>query len=237
MIAGICSRELFGSRHVAAALVVFALAGSAQAAPITAPGDLSFGDEYRLVFVSQDRRDLGTTDLSVYNAWLTSEADAVPELAALNTTWTMIGSSPTVDARDNTDTNPTSAAGVPIYNLAGLRVANNNADLWDGSIQNPININETGTANTAFTHVWTGSTTSGVTFLSFGVGASQTSQGTYMDTGGTWIQNFITSSTGIGQVRFLYGISGPLVAVPEPASLGLVVIAGLGLFGVAGRRR
>ena len=65
----------------------------------------------------------------------------------MGTTWKAIGSTPTVAARDNTNTNPAVATGFPIYDLGvgNLRVANDNVDLWDGSIGSEgIRTTETG---------------------------------------------------------------------------------------------
>jgi len=61
-----------------------------------------------------------------------------PELRAYS--WKAVVSSDTVDARDNTGTNPTDSghASIPIYSLAGVRVADDNNDLWDGTIQSFI---------------------------------------------------------------------------------------------------
>ncbi|MFM7793043.1 MAG: hypothetical protein ACKO90_34810, partial [Microcystis panniformis] len=74
-------------------------------------------------------------------------------------TWKAIDSTATVAARDNTGTNPSSGTGVPIYLIDGNRVANNNADLWDGSIQTQIN--RTQTDGTYSNNVFTGSDTNG----------------------------------------------------------------------------
>ena len=157
------------------------LGASARAAIVTQPAGLSPGDQYRLVFVTSTETYSGGsnhgsnppwfTTAADYNAFGTTAATAVTELNDLGTTWTAIVSTrdelpgnPTVDARDNTGTNPV-WTGVPVYNLGGLIVANNNADLWDGSIANPINVTELGTGPTTqrggLFRVWTGTTASG----------------------------------------------------------------------------
>ena len=109
---------------------------TADAAPITLPIGLNPGDEYRLAFVTSTTRDATSTDIAVYNAFVTAAANTQAELLALGTTWTAIASTFTVDARDNTATNPIEdGAGVPIYLLDGLtKIADNYSDLWDSSL-------------------------------------------------------------------------------------------------------
>src|SRR5215471_8873092 len=82
------------------------VAGEGRAAPITVPPSLSPGDQYRLVFVTSTRRTATSSSIGDYNLFVTNAANTVPELAALGTTWTAIASTATVDARDNTLTNP-----------------------------------------------------------------------------------------------------------------------------------
>ena len=137
---------------------------------ITMPSGLSPGSQYRLVFVTSTETygwagangNTGFASVAQYHSFATSSATAVPKLSALGTTWTAIvatrvGGTITT-AKTNTGTG--SGAGVPFYNLGGLRVANNNADLWDGSLANPINVTELGTAPAAQRNgeflVWTG---------------------------------------------------------------------------------
>ena len=49
------------------------------------------------------------------------------------------------------------AVTAPVYNMHGDLIANNKADLWDGTLQNPILYDENGAAPTAVFVVWTGS--------------------------------------------------------------------------------
>ncbi|MCZ6699364.1 MAG: hypothetical protein O7D94_10580 [Planctomycetota bacterium] len=132
---------------VIATVAVVVTVGSVAAAPITTPTGLLPGDQYRLAFVTSTTRDATSTVIGVYNTFVTGVANAVPELLALGTTWTAIGSTSAVDARDNTSTNPiTSDPSVPIYLLNDTLLATGNADLWGGSIANPLKINEQGVA-------------------------------------------------------------------------------------------
>jgi hypothetical protein len=213
-----------------------ALAPTAQAAPITAPTDGYTGD-YRLVFAtsSHPMADSSRT-MTDFNADVTTAAAAVTELAALSTTWTCIGSTSTVDARDNSGTNP-SSTGIPIYTTSGLRIADDNADLWDGSIQNPIMLDD-GTSGGNLTgippaqrsyadYTWTGSNTDG-TGASSGDGRQlstdgnlRVSRGGKIDAG--WISGVSIGSADSRGARF-YGISdvingGTPAADPEITSI------------------
>src|SRR5437763_13719226 len=144
------------SRHFArvvfSGLVMVAfVAVTASAAPITLPPGLHPGDRYRLAFVTSTARDATSRDIADYNAFVTTAANAVPALAALETTWSAVGSlldrnEVQTDARDNTSTNPALSAGFPIYRLDGLLFARSNSDLWSGAIVNPLEITEAGPA-------------------------------------------------------------------------------------------
>jgi hypothetical protein len=107
---------------------------AASAAPITVPSGLNPGDQYRLAFVTSTTRDATSPNIADYNAFVTTAANSVPELAALGTTWSAIASTVSVSARDNTGTNFFITAGVPIYTLADTILATDYLDLWDGTI-------------------------------------------------------------------------------------------------------
>ncbi|MCZ8125654.1 MAG: PEP-CTERM sorting domain-containing protein [Microcystis sp. LE19-114.1B] len=213
-------------------------ASAAQAALVVVPPDLAVGDQYRLVFVTEGKRDATSTDIDDYNNFVTSQVrlSILPGTTdtalyqALNAagidpntiTWKAIGSTASVDARDNTGTNPTLSTGVPIYLIDGNRVANNNADLWDGSIQTAINrtpddwqLNEL---------VWTGTNNNGTAENGRLGGGSlgQVRYGLASSITAEWITMYDSDRFSISR---LYGISSvltvptPAVTVPEPSSL------------------
>ena len=120
------------------------------------PADLKAGTSYRLVFVTSEpvpgQSAVGApAAVADLNAWAAKLANRVPELAALNTSWTAVvgfrdGTGKRTSASDNTGTDP-QRGGVPVYNLYGVRVADDYAALWGTENQrllHPININELG---------------------------------------------------------------------------------------------
>ena len=79
-------------------------------------------------------------------------------LAALASNWIVVGSEDRAffSTYGGLHANERVTGVMPIYLLDGTRVANNAADLWDGSIANAINLNELGGITNR--NVWTGST-------------------------------------------------------------------------------
>jgi hypothetical protein len=223
------------------ALGLAVLAGSAfavQAAPIVLPTGLNPGDSYRLAFVSSALTGAEFSDINVYNTFVNNLANSVTELSALSLSWTAIVSTSAVHARDNTNTNPGTSTGAPIYLLDGVTmIADDNADLWDGGIDNPLNIDENGNV-VAATQAWTGTTADGSGNLSNELGSLNPI------TGATNLSNFfwitLTSHARTTSWR-MYAISDTITIpggepdIPEPGQLGLIAIGIIG-FGIARRR-
>ena len=223
-------------RSTVTVLTCLAAMGVTSAHAITViPTGLNSGDQYRLAFLTSTSRDAYSSNIADYNAFVTGVANSVAELAALGTTWTAIGSTATVDARENTGTNP-SNVGVPIYLLNNTKLADNNADLWDGTIDTSLIVEETGTPHPfALIEVWSGSIRDGVrhpqNYLG-GVTGSRFGFATIADF------RWIDGSIGSNHVnRPMYAMSDVITvaAVPVPGAVWLFGGA-LGLLGVARRR-
>jgi hypothetical protein len=211
----------------------FVLPKAVLAAPITVPPGLQPGDHYRLAFVTSTTRDATSSDIADYNTFVTDVANTVPQLAALATKWSAIGSTTgtttTVNARDNTHTNPNvgTDASVPIYTLSNSKIADTNAGLWSPSgsgLLAALNIDETGSLHSNIS-VWTGSTFTGIGSAEAQLGTANAREGLDANANAAWIQ-FLTDTSTLS--KSLYAMSGVLT-VPEPASF---VLSGLGLAGL-----
>jgi hypothetical protein len=211
------------THKTAAAVLAAALLGCAAGygGPIvTTPTGLAPGTQYQLVFVTADPFFATSTSISDYNTDVTNEAALNATLAAFDSansvTWTVIGSTPTVNADANA---PSSGL---VYTLNNVEVAS--AGLYGGSLLSPIDIDQNG--NTSNTGVWTGSLSAGTvaggindlgqTFPEFGDSASITS---------AWITD--GNGTESDNNMALYALSSVITvpqvsSVPEPGSLTLL---------------
>jgi hypothetical protein len=194
-----------------------------SAAPITVPPGLNPGDQYRLVFVTSTARDATSTNIADYNAFVSTTANSVAELFALATDWTSIASTATVDARDNTSTNPALDAGMPIYRLDGVRLATSNSDLWDDVLEASLSVNEHG-ATIPQTFVWTGTLPDGTGHDQYHLGSPSgfVLTGQSSDPFAPWIA--ASGDSAIGSLP-VYAISGVLTVVPEPGTMVLASLA------------
>lgn len=100
------------------AFAVLAATSQLSAEVMLQPPGLEAGDPYRLIFTTSQRTDGLSADVADYNTFVQSVADAAPEVGDWGLDWTAIVSTPTVDARDNSGTNPLiDGVGVPIYRV------------------------------------------------------------------------------------------------------------------------
>jgi hypothetical protein len=218
------------------ALVICDVAKESHAAVITVP-NVADGTQYRLIFVTSGARDARSSNIADYNSFVQAEANLSPELVALNTTWTAIGSTLTVDARDNTATNPNTAVGVAFYNLHGLKIANNNADLWDGLLLTSITWDQFDVFHDTASPVWTGTHHTGIASANPLGGSVQfpfAQFGLPSFVGAGWVNGGSSHiNDGVSDLASMYAVSGVLTAgastaaVPEP---GACLMYGLGAF-------
>jgi hypothetical protein len=218
---------------------------AAQAALVVVPPGLNPGDQYRLVFVTDGKRDATSTNINDYNNFVTSQVTGSALATALTTagfnlgtiTWKAIGSTSATSAKVNTGTDG-SQPDVPIYLIDGNRVANNNADLWDGSIL--TGIDRTPQESVGFFFVWSGTSDDGTVGGALGSNVATVGvAGAFL--GSAWINE--SGKVGSEEYRF-YGISTvltvptPAVTVPEPSSLlGFITLGGLMLGGAVRKSR
>ncbi len=212
--------------HIVLATVAIALmvlpTSRSFATPITTPTDLLPGAQYRLAFVTVGTLTAVSTDIADYDAFVTAEANSVPELSSLSTTWQVIGSTATVDARDHTGTDP-SGPGVPIYRLDDIRLVDDYADLWDGSLDAPLRVDSDGNIAPVGVGAYTGSFGLGLAFHP--LGTATVSLGAAFDPGVGWIHATYTSNPSIN-LESLYGLSAILtVPVPEAGICSMLTLS------------
>ncbi|PXA03381.1 hypothetical protein DDZ13_11840 [Coraliomargarita sinensis] len=193
------------------------------------------GDTYRFVFVGSEDRTAESTDITVYNDWAQGLADA----SALNigsaqgVTWNIIGSTSSVDARDNTSTNPnTDGTGESIFLVDGSTlIASNYADLWDGAIDNALNLDENGNSKSP-NFALTGTYIDGTTVADHGNRGSLGGDDSGVGVGqngselNEWIWRVNTSATA-DTARQMFAMSDTLTVVPEASSALFLAVVGL----------
>ena len=205
---------------VAVALAVFAV-----------PAQGVIVGPYRLAFITSTNTGCQYTDIADYNAQMQALADAAGIGGDVD--WFVIGSTSLVDARDNTGTNPLVETGVPIYLVDGItKVADDNADLWDGDVDHIIDQDEYGNAKTSWPHTGTYldgtvSDPSSTEYLTYGGGLDDPSQIAQGNGGAVdqWIWR-ISTQRPPSQELPLYAMSE---VIPEPATICLLGLGGLAL--------
>ena len=127
----------------------------------------------------------------------------------------------------------------PVYRLDDTRIANNSADLWDGSLLASLSIDEFGSLLDA--RVWTGTNATGLGENNRNCFPGCTShelgtvdkpnvaygESTLVDT--RWIFQGAHGARDQFELNHLYAISEPLVRAPEPGTLALMALALAGL--------
>ena len=132
---------------------------------IPSAADLSPGQNFRLMFASSDGKAASDTTVGPYNAHVQAAANDNAELRLLKAYFrAMVQPSTMADyMKPNTRTRSGDlGAGDPIYWVKGPKVADNYADLYDGSwdytsVSGDNPTDEDGTAITGAWKVWTGS--------------------------------------------------------------------------------
>ncbi len=226
-------------RFVLLLILLCGMPAIALSGPITSvPTDLAVGDTYYLAFVTSFTMNATSSDIAVYDAFVQAAADAAAG-GLENITWLAIGSiSNGVAAISHT---PVSG---PVYRLDNTRIADDQTDLWDGSLAATLSINELG--NSLLTNVWTGTQDDGQEDhagsgsgggSSHGLGTTEKPNVAYGRSGfsnSDWIWQGLGGRHLQTNLYSVYGISeAQTVPIPEPSTLalfglGFLCILGLG---------
>ena len=123
------------------------------------PSGVGRAKGFRLLFITTGKRDATASDIATYNTFVQNAVGAGhTDIRAYKSGFRALASTEAVDARDNTGTTGT---GVPVYWLNGNRLADDYADLYDGTWDDVTNRkNENGNAESDVS-VWTGSSDDG----------------------------------------------------------------------------
>jgi len=226
--------------------LVLALAPTAQAAVTLSDGHTG---DYRIIFVTLDMTVATATTIGSYNTFVTTQAGLAgsTETKDLATTWTAVGSTKLTSAAVNTGTTG-AGTGIHIYTPQGSGnyqlVATSYTDLWDSSIATGIHYGDGTQAGdgTGGEVAWTGTDPDGSTrpagadgsYLGSGPGGDQTANYITNVRGGYTDSNWITGpSRSDSAPQSMMGMSG---VIPEPATMSLLAIGGLGMLARRKRR-
>ena len=182
-LAGGFRRSLPAAVLLALAALVPVLPGSSAVAqevvevprnsPLKPSGLSATQKEFRLLFVTSAERNATSSNIADYNSFVQGRAAAGhSSIRPFASQFRVVGSTNSVDARDNTSTTYTSSnKGVPIYWLRGNKAADTYEDFYDGSWDERRNVrNEHGNAHNSglvgigpvsSAHIWTGSNNDG----------------------------------------------------------------------------
>lgn len=195
------------------------------------------GDQYRLIFVTSERRDATSGDIEDYNQFVQSVADAAPVLGKWNLEWKAMISTATVDAADNIGHIDGRDTLFPVYRLDGMALGDTPKDPSRSNF--PILFNELGEIATSPDNnprldlilgapVWVGGT-GGQADPRNPIGVSdRASLGASADGDTT---GFAVGVDLVTNAHAVYAISEVITAVPEPSGC-ISLVCGLPIFAI-----
>ena len=187
-----------------------------QSTAVAVPTDLPEGAGYRLMFMTDTTITAESANITDYNNFVEAYVATVPYLADIDTNWYAMVSTPTVDARDNTNTDPTpiGSTGVPIYRVDGQRLANDYDQLWILGPDLLIAPNLTAVGNPDTTpRIWTGTDPGGTKREPLGVAGGVSRAGVPYAAASIYLSANTEQQTFALQ---LYVISDVLRVCPQP---------------------
>jgi len=235
-------RRTLGVVAMVCGCLIGTAASAEQIISLSTPAGLTPGDHFRFLFLTAGTTDATSTDIAAYNSFVNSEAGGAT-YGGSTVTWKAIGSTSTVDARDNVGGFGDSE---PVYLVNGTLFAKDlttnaaNNGLWSGVVltQPKIGIDGSVFQNV---RVWTGSSLSGNQDTGFVLGDSVARFGLSDYQPDSWLYWNFEDQSSFSQ---MYGISFQLTVagpspVPEidPAGMGSVLALVTGALGLLERRR
>ena len=205
-------------------------------ATVIPPIGLAPGSQYQLIFVTADPHNATSSDIDIYNQFVSQEASFSSELPPDATTWNAVASTDTTDANVNAPSGT-----YPVYNTAGQLVADAGVGIYTGVLQHLVAYDQFGNLATEAqdNNVWTGSDYTGTGIAGNTLGGFGDAEIGQFALDGTWLQ--FTTAVKISEVAFsrpFYALSTALtLPAPEPSSIVLGLFAMAGLTAVAIRKR
>ncbi len=185
------------------------------------------GDKYRLAFVTSAATPASSTNIATYNTFVQNAANSGTTFPSLRTvSWKAICSTASVNANTNTAT--VSGTGEAIFLMNGSTViANNYADLWDGTLAANITRDENNAIRSG-SSVWTGTINNGTkdSRPNGALGTGTPATGSYGQATTKWVSDGIRASNAFSYP--MYALSEPLTIIgmsPSP-DIGASVPAG-----------
>ena len=210
----------------AAALLMTGL--PAHASLVLRPPGLHAGDQFRVLFITSDTHDARSSDIASYDSFVNGLAvtAGIDSYFGSAVSWQVLGSTFGTSAIERVGLDAPA-----LYGISGLRIADSGADLWDGSIDNAIYLDEQGRAQEGVVFTGTGADGRAAATPLGGTGGvllSEAGLANLIVTNNGWVA---LGAVGGATPRHFYGVSSLLTVpedgaeVPEPGTLALCALA------------
>ena len=176
-----------------------------------------------MIFLTNGEMYAQSTSIATYNSF--AMAQAAPLISMFpSSTWTVVGSTSTVNANVNAPNDKVGGSYLPVYETNGALVSSQSSGgLYAGSILTPVDYDQHGALNVA--PVWTGSTATGTVAVGYplgstnGLGPSEIGNCLYANS--TWLSTGESTNPQYGSFYTLSSIlTAPSAAAPVLTASG-----------------